>query len=120
MLERRVYATVGGQSHEVNALALLLGVGESGDDFLVLQDAAVSASAVNLHQVLINDAAGADVEVTYLGVAHLSVGQAYVLAACLELRMRIVSQQAVPVGSGSHGDYIVFLTVANAPTVQNH
>ena len=120
VIQRRVYAAVGGQTHEVDVLAVLLGIGEGGDDFLVLQDAAVGTGTVDLHQVLVDDAAGTDIEVTHFGVAHLSVGQAHVLAASLQLGVRIVGQQAVPIGSGSHRDYIVLLTVADAPTVQNH
>ena len=115
-----MYATVGGQAHEVDVFTVLLGVREGRDDFLVLQDAAVGTGAVDLHQVLVNDASGADIEVSHFRVTHLSVGQPHVLAAGLELRVRIVGQQAVPVRSGGYIDYIVFLAVANAPTVQNH
>ena len=85
VFQRRVYATVGGQTHEVDTFAVLLGVGEGGNDFLVLQDAAVGTGAVDFYQILVNDASGADIEVSHFGVAHLSVGQAHVLTAGLEL-----------------------------------
>ena len=120
VVQRRVYATVGGQAHEVDVFAVLLGVREGRDNFLVLQDAAVGTGAVDLHQVLVNDASGADIEVSHFGVAHLSVGQAHILTTGLELRVRIVGQQAVPIRSGGHIDYVVFLAVADSPTVQNH
>ena len=100
VVQRRVYATVGSQ--------------------LVLQDAAVGTGAVDLHQVLVNDASGADIEVSHFGVTHLSVGQTHILTTGLELRVRIVGQQAVPIRSGGHIDYVVFLAVADSPTVQNH
>jgi hypothetical protein len=50
-----------------------------------LKDRAVSTSAVDFHEVLINDTASADVQVAYLRVTHLTVGQTYVFARCLEL-----------------------------------
>ena len=85
VVERRVYAAVRGQTHEVDVLAMFLGVRESGNNLLVLQDAAVGAGTVDFHEVLINDASGTDVQVAHFGVTHLSVGQTDVLAARLEL-----------------------------------
>ena len=66
-------------------LACLLSVCIGFHHALVLHDGAVLAGTVNLHQVLIDNAAGADVEVSHLRVAHLSVWQAHVFAACHEL-----------------------------------
>ena len=95
-----MHTAVAGQSHKVDVLATFLGVRESGNDFLVLQDAAVGTSTVNLYQVLIYDTSCADIEVTYFRVTHLSVGQTDILTACLQLRMRISRQQAIPEGVG--------------------
>ena len=78
-----MYTTIGSQAHEVDALAVLFRVRESGNDLLVLQDAVVCACPVDLYQVLINDTAGANVQVTYLRVPHLAIRQAYILAARL-------------------------------------
>ena len=47
-------------------LAVLLGIAVGSHDAGVLQDRAVLAGAVNLDQVLIDHAAGADIEVTHL------------------------------------------------------
>ena len=61
-------------------LAVLLGIRIGADDAFVLEDRTVLACAVDLHEVLVDNATGADVEVSHLRVAHLSVGQTYVLA----------------------------------------
>ena len=58
----------------MHSLAVGLGIFVGADNFRVLQDAAVLAGTVNLHEVLIDDASGTDVQVSHLGVTHLSVG----------------------------------------------
>ena len=50
------------------------------DEDLVLLEGAVLDSVVDSRKLLEHDAARTDVEVTDLGVAHLAVGQADVLA----------------------------------------
>ena len=80
MLERGVYAAVGCQAHEVHGLAGVLGVGECVLDFGILKDGTVGDGLVDFHEVLIDHAACADVEVSYFRVAHLAVGQADVFA----------------------------------------
>lgn len=87
MVEAGVHAAVGGQSHQVKLLAVLLGIVVGLNNAFVLQDTAVFASTVDFHQVLIDDASGTDVEVTHLGVTHLSVGQTHVFTAGLKLRV---------------------------------
>ena len=107
-------ATIRGEAHEVEALAILFGVAISSYDFLILHDAVIGTCAVDLHEVLVYHTAGTDVEVTYLRVTHLSVGQTYVLTAGLQLRVRIGAHQIVPVGSGSVEDNVT-LTLASTP-----
>ena len=75
------------EAHKVELLACFLGVAVSLNDFLVLENRTVLASTVNLNEVLINDAAGADVQVAYLRVTHLSFRQTNILATCEELRV---------------------------------
>ena len=59
-------ATIRGEAHEVEVLAILLGIAIGCYDLLVLHDAVIGTSAVNLHEVLVYHTAGTDVEVTYL------------------------------------------------------
>ena len=93
VVERRVHAARGGEAHEVQVLAVLLGVAVSTYDFGIFENAAVLAGAVDLYKVLVDDASCADVEVTHFGVTHLSVGQTNVLARGEELGVRIIGVQ---------------------------
>ncbi len=120
VVEAGVDTTIGGQTHEMDVLAVLLGIGEDGFDLRIVQDTAVFAGTIDLYEVLIDHSSGTDIEVSYFGVTHLSVGQTYVLAAGLQLRVRIGSQQFVPVGRRRAMDGIGRVLVANAPSVQNH
>ena len=113
-------AAVGGQTHEVYALAVLLCVGVSIYHFGVAQDGAVSTCAVDFYQVLVNDATGADLQVAHFGVTQLSVGQTHVLARSEELRVRIVGSKAVHEGSRCLEDDVAFSLRANSPTIENH
>ena len=83
VVERTVYATVGGQPHEMDIFAMFFGIREGRNDFRVLHDAIVGTSAVNLHQILVNDTSGPDIEVSDFRVTHLSVRQPNVFTACL-------------------------------------
>ena len=76
-------ATRGSQTHQVNALAVSLGVAESRLDFRVLHDGVVGTGAVDPHQILIDHAPGTDVQVARLRVSHLSVGKPHVLTRSL-------------------------------------
>ena len=59
-------AASGCQAHEVNALAVSLRIAVSRLDFRVFQNGVVSNGTVDLHQILINDAPGTDIEVSRL------------------------------------------------------
>ena len=80
VVERRVNTTVRCKSHEVKALACFLGVAVCSLYFWILQNRAVLASAVDFHQVLVNYSSCSNVEVSYFGVTHLSVGQTNVFS----------------------------------------
>jgi hypothetical protein len=80
-----VHTTIRGEAHEVEVLAILLGIAVGSYDLLILHDAVIGTSAVDFHEVLIYYAAGTDVEVAYLRVSHLSVGETYILTASLQL-----------------------------------
>ena len=78
MIEAGVNTTIRGKTHQVQFLVVLLGVGIGSLHLRVLHDGAVFAGAVDLYQVLIYDATGTDIEVTYFRVSHLTVGQTHV------------------------------------------
>ena len=82
-----MHTTITGQSHQVQLLVVLLGVGVSSLYLRILHDRAVLAGTVDLNEVLIHDASSTDIQVTHLRVTHLSVGQTNVLTRGLKRRV---------------------------------
>ncbi len=80
---------------------------------------AVGDRRVDAHQVLHDDAAGADIGVPDLGIAHLPVGQADEPLARLQSRVRPARGQRVPYGGLCRGDGIVVAVRALAPAVED-
>ena len=68
---RRVHAAVADQPDQVHALV----VAQRGLQHLVVEQRAVLDRLVDPREVLLDDRAGAEVEVADLGVAHLALGQ---------------------------------------------
>ena len=89
VLKGRVHTAVGSQAHDVQFLTRLFGSSEGAYYLGILFDRAVFAGTVNLHKVLIYHSAGTDIQVPHLRVAHLSVRQSYILAAGLQLTVRV-------------------------------
>ena len=120
VVERRVNASRRGETHEVQALSRRLCIFVSRADFWIVKNAVVGTSTVYLHQVLVDDTSGADVEMTDFGVAHLAVGQADILARSEQLRMGIVGIEAVDERRGRVVDGVALAMVADAPAVEDH
>ena len=96
VLPAGVDAAVGDQAEQVQAPArAAAGALAGGEQRLVLEEAAVGDRVVDPGQVLLDDRAGAEVEVADLGVAHLAVGQADVAALGRELRVRVALPELV-------------------------
>ena len=93
-----VDATVGDEAHDVEGAAVgddaVHGLGED----LVGLEGAVLDRVVDQRERLVHDAAGTDVEVADLGVAHLAVGKADVLARGAERGGRVLLGQRVEEG----------------------
>ena len=65
VIQRRVYATVRAEAHEVQLLTRFLGVSIGSLYLGILHDGAVLAGTVDFHEILIDNASGTDVEVSY-------------------------------------------------------
>ena len=76
MLVARMHAAIGEQPHHVQRTAQRSRRIEACVDDLVLVDGSRAARAVDARKLLMNDAAGTDVQMPDLGVAHLALGQA--------------------------------------------
>ena len=90
MVERTVDTAVGAEAHDMQFLACRLCCLIRCLNLGVLHDRVVADGAIDLHEVLIDHATGAYVQVPHFGVTHLSVRQTYILAACLELRVWVL------------------------------
>src|SRR5690606_34269542 len=71
-----VDAAVADEAHEVNGSAVSDGRPERRVDGVVRGKLAVSNSEIDAGDPLVDDEAGADVEMADLGVAHLAIGEA--------------------------------------------
>ena len=120
MVEGRVDTAVGAEAEEMELLAGLLHIVVGGLDLGVLEKGMLAAGDVDLDEVLIDDAAGAEVHVSYLGVAHLSVGQADVFAAGLEMGHGIFCAEAVDEGRALRVDCIGLVVATFSPAVEDH
>ena len=86
VLVARMDAAIGEKPHDMQRTAWLLGRIEARVDDLVFVDGTRAARAVDACELLMDDAAGADVQMPDLGVAHLALRQADRLAGRLKAR----------------------------------
>ena len=94
-----VHAAVRAEPPDVQLFALLFGVSDGAEQRLVFEKFAVLDLFGDLSQFLIDDAAGAHVQVPDLGIAHLPFRQADAHAAGAQLRGGILRPVAVDVGA---------------------
>ena len=120
VIQGGVHAAVGGEAHQVELLAGILHIVIDRLDLGVLQELVVADGHVDLDEVLIDHAAGAQVHVSDLGVAHLPVRQADVFAAGLQVAGRIFRAQGVDRRRALRPDGVGIIVFALAPTVEDH
>src|SRR5581483_9888767 len=111
----RVDASVRDEAEEVDVSATPEGGAEHG----VGEEGAVLDRPVDAHQVLVEDAAGADRQVPHLRVAHLPGRQPDRLPGGFERRMRVVAPQPVEDGCRGEGDRVARAGRRAAPAVEN-
>ena len=85
VIERTVHTAVGYKPHKMNLFPVLTSICKGFDNLGVGENRLVGTSTVYLHQVLIYDATGTDIEVSDFGVSHLAVGQADIFSRSLQL-----------------------------------
>src|SRR5436189_3933792 len=94
MVDVRVDAPVAHEAEQVDVPAAL----ERGEERGVLEEGPVLDRLVHPHQVLVEPAAGADRQVTDLGVPHLAGREPRRLARGLDRRVRVAPPQVVEDG----------------------
>src|SRR6202040_1733087 len=119
MLRRAVDATRGDQAHQVYRVALG-GRPHGGAQHRGGGETTVLDGAVDSGEVLEHDAAGADVEVTDLGVPLLALGQADRETGGGQRRMRPPLPQGVPVRRLGRCDRVPDSVGAVSPAVDDH
>ena len=114
-----VHAARRQQAEQVQGAGGGPGGAAGGHELGVFEEAAVFDGGVHAREVLVDDAAGADVHVAHFGIAHLAVRQAHVLAFGVHQGVRAVGQQAAPVGQPGLGQGVVGGVLAVAPAVED-
>ena len=122
VLEACMHAAVGKESHQMERRIACLCVSEKRGDFGLRGERARLAGAVDAHEVLIDHAACADVEVADFGIAHLAGGEPHVFAEGEEFGMRAALHERFKIGRmrGRNGISRVGCAAADAPAVKNH
>ena len=114
-----VDTAVGEEADEVQGAAFLcgqfVGTGEGG----VGVEGAVEDGGVDAGHVHADDAAGTEVEVAYLGVAHLAVGEADEVVTCLEEGVGVFAEELVVDGFAGLSYGVAVGLRAIAPAVQD-
>jgi hypothetical protein len=116
VLERRVHPAVGDETDQVHALEAL----ERRADRRVGPELAARHGLVDARQVLLDDGAGAEVQVADLAVAHLALGQPDGGAAGLELRVRVARPEVVEDRRARQVDGVAGPGRREAPAVEDH
>ena len=120
VLDVAVHAAGRQQAHQVDGLAVLDGSLHGVHNGLVGADGTVLNGLGDAGQLLVHDAAGADVGVTNLAVAHLAVGQAHVHAGSTDGGVGAGGEQLVQIGGfGGHDGVALGLVGHPAEAVQN-
>ena len=116
----RVHAAGRHQAHQV---AGALGLAEFADEVSErrgLGDAAVGNGVADAHQFLMHHAAGADIHVADLGVAHLPLGQADIAAGGVQEGVRARLPQLGEGGGPGEADGVVLGRFPPAEAIEDH
>ena len=79
-----------------------------------------TAGTVDLDEILIDHAAGTDVEMPHLGVTHLAFGKAHILAIGAKSGVRIAAGELLDKNRVPGTDGVRLGAVADPPAVKNH
>ena len=120
VVEGRVHSAVGAEAEEVELLSGLPYIVVGGLYLAVLHEFMLTAGHVDLDQVLIDYASGAEVHVSNLGVTHLAVGESDVFAAGVQVGHGIFGTEAVDEGSALGINGIAAVVAAFSPAIQYH
>ena len=115
----RVDASVGEQADHVECSSLLRGEFAGASQGGVSVETAVGDGGVDAGHVHANDASGAEVEVSNLGVAHLAIGEADEVLTGADEGVREVAKELVVGGLAGECDGVAGGFGAVAPAVED-
>ena len=111
-----MHAAIGEQAHEMQCGTRRNSIVDHG----IIADGAGAASHVDARELLMHHAAGADVEMPHLGVAHLTLRKAHGLSRGFELGVRAGFEQLVEHRSGCQRHGIARTCRRQAQTVHDN
>ena len=120
MAQLAVNPAVGDQPHQVQRCATVLNIIDQFDKRLVFKKAAVPNSRVDSENILINNSAGPDIEMSHFGIAHNSPGQTDRFAGAQQLRVGVFLHQFVQVRRSGQIYGIAVMGRVYTPPVQDH
>ena len=114
-----VHAAVGQQAEDVHRLAGAYRLIDRATDGRIVEELAVANGLGHPGEVLVHDAAGAEVHMADLGVAHLPVRQAHVHAAAGDQTMGLGGAQVIVHRRVGSVDGVVLGAVAVAEAIED-
>ena len=114
-----VHAAVGQEAEDVQRGIGRLDLGDHVEKGAILGEMAIAYRTVDAREVLIDDAARADIEVADFRVAHLPGGQAHGGLRSLDQRMRTVVPEMVEIRLAGTADRVVRISLAASETIED-
>ena len=120
MADVAMYAAAAQQTDQMQIVLAVGDVVQTRVQRRMLEETAVLDGDIDAHNVLVDNAARAQVEMSDFGVAHLPFWQADRTPRCVENRAFIGAQPVVVVGGIGLDNGVVGSTLTHAPAVKNN
>ena len=120
MIDMTVDTAVRQQAENVEGAVFFSGAAHRCGEHRIFKKCLFADRFRDSRQLLVDDAACADVEMTNFGVSHLAVRESYGFTAGSENRVGIGREKTIEIRRGSGGDSIAFCSFAVSETVQYH
>ena len=114
-----VDAAVGKQAHQVEGAPLFLAVFHGRHKFRVLEEVTVLDGLGDPGQLLVDNAAGANIGMAYLRVAHLAIGQSHIHARGADEGVGIGRQDLIQIGGIGSLNRVAILIGVITETIHN-
>lgn len=92
-----MHAPIGQKTHQMKGSSAFYHPVESLVDRIVSTDASLSACFVYTRKLLVYDTARSNVQMTHLGISHLTVGQAYGFSRSLHGHERSIGEKPIEI-----------------------